>query len=449
MPAAEPSRAVDADLHADPAFDLAVHDASTPTSTGGPLGPTARLAARLEGMTGSEVRALFAAAARPGVISLAGGMPFVEAIPPADVLAAGLAAIDEGRADALQYTGGQGLPALRERLSWLASLEGVEAPPDKILVTVGGQQGLDVLGKVFIDPGDPIVVEAPTYVGAIKAFAAYQPRFVTIPLDDEGMRVDVLEAALRDGLRPKFVYTVPNFSNPAGVSMSGDRRARLVRACRAAAVPVVEDNAYGMLRFEGTPPPCLQSIDPETVVYIGSLSKVFAPGLRIGFVSAPLAVLDRLITAKEASDLCTSPMAQIMAAAYVGSPAFGTNLDEMVRTYRSRRDAMLACLVDHMPDGATWTKPEGGFYVWVTLPRGLDTLELLPEASDRGVVYVPGTGFYPDGRGRDQLRLAFSFPDERTIAEGVRRLGTVLRTAARASGRGRLGFEEDGVSFDG
>jgi DNA-binding transcriptional MocR family regulator len=385
---------------------------------------------RMTGMTASEVRALFAVASRPDVVSLAGGMPFVSALPGEDVMDVVSSVLRDHGSSALQYCGGIGLPGIRERLVALMAEEGVEATPDRVVVTNGAQQALDLIGKIFIDPGDEIAVEEPSYVGAISAFSAYEPRFLQFPLDDDGLVVSALEEALVAGARPKFVYTIPNFSNPAGVTMSLARRERLVEVCRRFGVPLVEDNPYGMLRFEGQPVPSLRSLDPGNVIYLGTLSKVFAPGIRVGWAFAEHGTLDRLVLAKEAADLCSSAFTQLVAERYLEGDRWKANLRTLVSVYRSRRDAMLDALSNEFPADAHWTVPNGGFYVWATTP-GVDTPTLLPEAVERKVAYVPGTAFYPDGRGRDRMRLSFCYPPEASIREGIRRLGALL--ADRAS----------------
>jgi 2-aminoadipate transaminase len=383
-------------------------------------------AARTSQMSASEVRALFAVAARPEVVSLAGGMPFVEALPPEDVFGVVREVLAEQGGVALQYGGGQGHAALRDRLAELMAAEEVVADPEDVVVTTGAQQALDLLGRIFIDPRDLIAVEAPAYVGALTAFGAYQPRYLQIDLDDEGMIVDQLEEALVRGERPKFVYTVPNFGNPAGVTLSYDRRLRLVALCREASIPIVEDNPYGMLRFEGDPIPSLRTLDPENVIYVGTVSKVFSPAMRVGWALAGQSVVQRLVLAKEAADLCGSSFTMLVTERYLAGDRWRPNLDTLVATYRSRRDAMLEAIEEVFPDGATWTTPAGGFYVWVTLPGWVDTRALLAAAVERRVAYVPGTAFYPDGRGRDQMRLAFCYPSEERIREGVARLGALL-----------------------
>lgn len=383
-------------------------------------------ARRTAGMSASEVRALFAVVSRPEVVSLAGGMPYVQGIPQEDVFDVVAQVVSEQASTALQYGGGQGMPALRERLAMLMHEEGTEADPEDMVVTTGAQQALDLVGKVLIDPGDQIVVEAPSYVGALSAFSAYEPRYIQIELDDSGMVVEQLQDALVRGARPKFVYTVPNFHNPAGVTMSTARREQLVALCREAHLPIVEDNPYGLLRFDGRSEPTLRSMDPQNVIYIGTVSKVFSPGLRVGWALAEPGVLQRLILAKEAGDLCGSSFTMLVTERYLAGSRWRKNLEGLVQVYRSRRDAMLGALDEHFPVDATWTLPAGGFFVWVTLPGYFDTQAMLTAAVERRVAYVPGTAFHPDGRGRDNMRLAFCYPTEDDIAEGVRRLGALL-----------------------
>ena len=386
-----------------------------------------RYAQRAAGMTASEVRALFAVAARPEVISLAGGMPFVEALPDDQVAAVFREVLEEVGPTALQYGGGQGQPALRATLVRLMAEEGIDADADDVVVTTGAQQALDLVGKIFLDPGDVVALEAPAYVGALTAFGAYEPRFLPIRVDDDGLVVEDLERALVAGERPTFVYTVPNFGNPAGVTLSYERRERLVALCREASIPIVEDNPYGLLRFEGEPLPALRTLDPGNVIYLGTVSKTFSPGVRVGWALAEQSVIQRLVLAKEAADLCGSNLNMLVTERWFADEArWRGTLGDLVEIYRARRDAMLEAIEEHVPDGAMWTVPAGGFYVWVTLPPWIDTKALLAKAVEHRVAYVPGTAFYPDGRGRDQLRLAFCYPTEERIREGIARLGALL-----------------------
>jgi 2-aminoadipate transaminase len=382
---------------------------------------------RTSGMSASEVRALFAVAARPEVVSLAGGMPFVQALDTDEVLEVVRGVLEEHGSMSLQYGGGQGHPRLRARLADLMAAEDIVADPEDMVVTTGAQQALDLIGKIFIDPGDLIAIEAPAYVGALTAFGAYEPRYLQVEIDDDGMVVDRLEEALVRGDRPKFIYTCPNFGNPAGVTLSYARREQLVALCREAGTPVIEDNPYGLLRFEGDALPALRTLDPDNVLYLGTVSKVFSPGVRVGWALAEQSVVQRLVLAKEAADLCGSSFTMLVTERYFADEArWRGNLATLTDTYRSRRDAMLEAIDEHFPDEATWTVPAGGFYVWVTLPEWFDTRAMLAAAVERRVAYVPGTAFYPDGRGGNQIRLAFCYPPEDRIREGIARLGGLL-----------------------
>lgn len=392
---------------------------------------TENYAARAAHMTQSEVRALFAVAARPDVISLAGGMPFVQAIPNEEVLSVVQQVVRDRSAIALQYGAGSGQEGLKVRLVELMAEEGIEARPDELLITVGAQQALDLVGKLFIEPGDTIAVEAPSYVGALSAFSVYEPKYLQIPMDQDGIIVERLEEALRDSdVRPKFLYVCSNFHNPAGVTISLERRQQLVDVCRNAGVPIVEDDPYGMLRFDGEPLPSLRSLDPDNVIYLGTLSKIFCPGIRVGWALAPPDVLERLIRFKEAADLCSSNFNMLVAEQWLSEPErWKSSLKGLVEVYRSRRDTTLRALEQHFPQGSTWTHPLGGFYVWATVP-GADMRALLPEAVERKVAYVPGTAFYPDGSGTESLRIAYCYPPDDAIEEGVMRIGRLLADRA-------------------
>ena len=391
--------------------------------------PDPRFAARAGRMTVSEVRALFAVASRPEVISLAGGMPYVQALPNEEVIRVLERILRERPHVALQYGGGSGQLELKERLADVMGVQGIEADPDRVLITGGAQQALDLVGKLFIEPGDLVAVEAPSYVGGLSAFSVYEPTYLQIPMDEDGLVVEALEEALAGGARPRFLYVCPNFHNPAGVTLSLERRRRLVEVCRAAGIPIVEDDPYGMLRFEGEPLPSLRSLDPGNVIYLGTLSKIFCPGIRVGWILAEDDVLQRLILLKEASDLCSSNLNMLLAAEWLSDAGrWQGSLRGLVDVYRSRRDATIEALEREFPEGATWTHPRGGFYVWVTVP-GADTRELLVEAVQRLVAYVPGTAFYPDGSGADRLRIAYCYPPEDSIREGITRLGRLFSEA--------------------
>ena len=386
-----------------------------------------RYADRLAGVRSSAVRDLFAAASRPDMISLSGGMPAVGLVPHDVVAAAARDAVHHEGSAALQYGSSDGRPEIRALITELMAEIGVRLQPSDLLVTAGAQQGLDLLAKTFVNPGDVIITEGPTYVGALQAFSAYQPDIRCIAMDDDGMRMDLLEAELRH-LGPrgaKFIYTIPNFQNPAGVTMSPERRRRLLELAREYDVPVVEDDPYGRLRFEGGHMKPLRSLDDE-VIYLGTFSKIFAPGLRLGWVTAPKPILAKILLVKQAADLCGSNFAQVTAERYFKGTRWRRTLQSLVTTYGERRDAMIAALEEHFPAEARWAKPDGGFFVWVELPRYVDCNAMLAEAVERGVTYAPGDGFYPDGRGKNCMRLAFCYAEPAAIDEGIRRLAEVI-----------------------
>ncbi len=384
-------------------------------------------AERMTAMRSSAVRDLFAAASRPDVISLSGGMPDVRRIPTDAVNRALQEALAQDAGTALQYGSSDGVPGLRERIVALMAESGVRVKAADIVVTAGAQQGLDLLAKTLVDPGDTIICEGPTYVGALQAFSAYQPHIVSVEMDEHGMRMDLLEAELA-ALGPggaKFIYTIPNFQNPAGVTMTPDRRRRLLELAREYRVLVVEDDPYGRLRFEGGHILPLKAIDPD-VIYLGTFSKIFAPGLRLGWMAAPAAVRARVLLAKQGADLCGSNFTQSVVLHYFAHERWRAVLRDLTDVYRERRDAMLAALAEHFPAEASWTRPEGGFFVWVTLPKHVDTGAVLAEAVENGVTFVPGDDFFADGRGSSSMRLAFCYAEPEQITEGIRRLGEVL-----------------------
>jgi DNA-binding transcriptional MocR family regulator len=388
-------------------------------------------AARTRGMTASEIRALFAVASRPEVVSLAGGMPYLSALP-LDVVGDALSRLVSERGEvALQYGSGQGDPALRERILDVMAPQRVDAHPDDIVVTTGSQQALDLVTRIFVDPGDVVVAEAPSYVGALGVFRAYQADVVHVAMDDEGLVPEELDATLirlrRAGRRVKLLYTVPNHHNPAGVTLAAERRPRIVEIARRFGVLVLEDDPYGLLGFDGDPLPSLYSLDPEGVIYLGSFSKTFAPGFRVGWAVAPHAVRERLVLASEAAILCPSAFSQLAVCSYLQGHDWKHQVGVFRDLYRERRDATLSALADLLPS-ARWTVPVGGFYVWVRLPGGLDAKAMLPRAVTQRVAYVPGTAFYADDQGQDHLRLSYCYPTPERIREGVRRLAAVVES---------------------
>lgn len=391
----------------------------------------ARYAERTWGMTASEIRALFSVASRPEVVFLAGGMPYTAGLDYEAFSAVTQAVIRDVGATALQYGGGQGLPELREALVEVMSAEGITAHADDLVITSGGQQGLDLVAKLFCDPGDVILAEGPSYVGALGAFSAYQAAVEHVPMDAEGLVPEALEDTLQQladtGRTAKFLYTVPNHQNPAGVSLSTARRERVLELAARFDLLVVEDNPYGLLDFKGELRPALKSLDPERVVYVGTLSKVFAPGIRIGWVAAEGPVREKLVLLKEAADLCHSNFTQYVAHRWLTTQPWFDDVVRLREVYRERCEALLDALANEMPGACRWSVPTGGFFVWVTLPPGLDARELLARAIRARVAYVPGQAFYADGSGGDHIRLSFGFSDAARIREGVRRLAEVVR----------------------
>jgi len=391
-----------------------------------------RYAARATGMTGSEIRALFSVLERPEIISLAGGNTDTSIVEHRfwECVEVVRHRHEPGK-DPLGYAGAGGMVSLREQLVALMATEGIEAEPHQVLVTDGAQQALEFLAKIFCDPGDLILTEAPTYVGALDAFGSYQTDIQTVAFDEEGVIPDALEEKLRtvasEGRRAKFLYLVPTFQNPSGITLTEARRPRVIEICHRHDVLIVEDNPYAQVRFEGEPVSPLRSLTDEGIVYLGTLSKVVCPGIRIGWVLAPEPVRERLELAKGAADLCSSPLTQLAAAEYLGSGYVPTDLEIVRKTYRERRDAMVDALAQYFPDEATWTSPEGGLFVWATLPAPIDTKAMLARCLEAGAAYVPGTAFYPVKRdGQRSMRLNFSYPSVADIDEGIRRIGSVV-----------------------
>ncbi len=399
--------------------------------TGNSLDPhISRYAERTSGMRASAIRALFAVASRPEVVSLAGGMPYLQSLPLESLATEAAALVNEEGLIALQYGSGQGIVPLREQICHVMSLEGITAHPDDVMVTVGSQMALDLVTRVFCDPGDVILAEAPSYVGALGTFRAYEAQVVHVGMDDHGLIPEALEAAIEScratGRRVKLLYTIPNFHNPAGVTMSDERRVRIAEICRRTGIAILEDNPYGLLGFDDHVRRAIRADDPDNVIYLGSFSKTFAPGLRVGWVLAPHAVREKLVLANEAATLNPPVFNQMLISRYLEKFDWQNQIKSYRQTYAERRDATLSALSAHMPEGTSWTHPDGGFYVWVTLPEGFDAAAMLPRAVTARVAYVPGNAFYADGLGARQLRLSYCFPTSDRIQEGVRRLAGVL-----------------------
>ena len=401
-----------------------------PQRTGNNLDPWyANYAERAAGLAASEVRALFAVASRPEVVSLAGGMPFVSALPQELIVSSMERVMRAQGPTALQYGSGQGIPALREHILEVMSLEGIHGSVDNVVTSTGSQQALDLVAKLFIDPGDVILAESPSYVGALGVFRSYQASVVHVAMDEEGLIPEALRqtiAHLRgQGRRIKFLYVIPNFHNPAGVTLAADRRPEILEICRTNEILVLEDNPYGLLHFDEPAPNALRSLDEDGVIYLGSFSKTLAPGFRVGWALAPHAIREKLILAAESAILSPSSFSQLVVSEYLSTTDWRAQIDTFRGVYRERKDAMIEALGEHLPQ-LSWTNPNGGFYVWVTMPDMLDSKQMLPRAVKELVAYTPGTAFFADGRGRRAMRLSFCYPTPDAIRVGIRRLATVV-----------------------
>jgi len=388
-------------------------------------------AQRTRGMKSSAMRDLMAITERPDVITLAGGLPDTTAFP-IDQFRQVAGELTGQAARALQYGPTEGMAVVRDCIVEVMAAEEMRVDHDELLITTGGQQVIDLMCKTFVDPGDVIVAEAPTYPGAVPTFGAYEADVVQIAMDADGMRIDELEEMLdrldAEGRRPKFVYTIPSFQNPGGVTMSLERRRRLVRIAHDRELLVLEDNPYGLLRYEGDPVPTLQRLDGGNyVVYLGTFSKILSPGVRLGWAAAPAPIIAKMNLGKQGADLCSSSMSQLFVAAYFAHGRWREYVRTQIEVYRRRRDALLDALADHFPREAEWTYPQGGLFVWATLPDYLDTTDLLARALSEKVAFVPGRAAYLDGRGGSSMRLNFSGVTEDDIREGVRRIGKVVR----------------------
>ncbi|MDP9369418.1 MAG: PLP-dependent aminotransferase family protein [Chloroflexota bacterium] len=360
----------------------------------------------------------------PDMIFFGNGAPAMELMPVARLQEAA-AAVWADAPGHLGYGDVAGFAPLRELVAARMATQGIVAHPDSLLLTNGSQQGIDLIARLVLDPGDIVLVEAPTYLGALQVFDAFEATYLTVPTDGDGLRVDALEQALAGSSRPpKLLYTVPTFQNPTGSTMPRARREALLQVARAHGILVVEDDPYGELRYDGQAEPALRALDPD-VVYLGTFSKTIAPGLRVGWLAAPPDLVTPLLTAREAGDIHNERMTARIVY-HAASDFLDDHLVGARAVYRRRRDALLAGLADHLPPGARWTEPRGGFFVWIELPEGLSADGLLPHAAGHGVVYLPGSWFYPDSRERDSLRLSFSTLSEATITEGTRRLGRAV-----------------------
>lgn len=394
----------------------------------------ALLSARAANIKQSAVRDVFEISMKPGLVSLAGGNPYLQSLPLDRLAATAPSVIAEHGLEALQYGGGQGTLELRTQICEVMAEEGIlDADPDNVVITAGSQSAQDVAAKVFCDPGDVILLEDPTYVGALNTFEAYQVDVQPVAVDEHGIIPSLLRerimALQSEGKRIKLLYTIPNFNNPSGALLAPERRQEIVDICREANILVLEDNPYGLLKFDGVLPKPLRAANPEDVLYLGSFSKIFAPGLRIGWALVPAHLKQRYYLASEAVTLCPPTFNQLLVSDYLRNYDWRGQINTYRAIYAERCAALLAALAEFMPEGVSWSRPEGGFFVWLTLPEGIDTYPLLHEGIDAGVVFVPGAAFSASAGPSNKLRLAFSAVPPETLREGVKRLAPVLAEA--------------------
>ena len=402
---------------------------------------------RAHNLRASEIRALFSVVSRPEVVSLAGGMPNLKDLPLESLAETAKSLILTSGAQALQYGSGQGWEPLREQLVSVMTYDGIiGADPDDVVITTGSQQALDLMAELFINAGDVVLAESPSYVGALGCFRARQADVVHVDLDEDGLIPEALEETIRRlklaGRAIKFLYTIPNFQNPAGVTLTLERRQRIAEICMREHVLILEDNPYGLLGFHSDPLPAIHSFSPEGVVYLGSVSKMFAPGMRIGWALAPHAIRAKLILASEAAILSPGMFGQMFLSSYLNNYDWYGQVKVYRAMYAERCKAMLDALDEYMPE-CSWTKPVGGFYTWVTVPEGLNARSMLPRAVKAQVAYVSGTAFYYDGRGTDHMRLSFCYPEPDRIREGVRRLAGVVNAEKQLVDMFGVAPEED------
>jgi 2-aminoadipate transaminase len=393
-----------------------------------------RYADRMNNIKASEIRELLKLTQRPEVISFAGGLPAPELFPIEEMKKAAIKVLDQKGAAALQYGPTEGYNPLREKIAKRMAKVKVNATIDNILITSGSQQGLDFVARVFINPGDVVICESPTYLGAINAFKAYEPRFVEVPTDDEGMILEDLEKALKENENAKFIYVIPDFQNPSGKTWSIERRKGLVELANKYNVAVVEDNPYGELRFEGEILPSLQHFDTEgRVIFLGTFSKILTPGVRLGWICAHPEVLTKFIMVKQGADLQSATTAQMEVDQLLEDYDIEAHIEKIKAVYKKRKDLMIKTMEEEFPEGVTWTNPQGGLFTWVVLPEHLNAREIAVKALEKNVAYVPGGAFFPNGGHENTFRMNYSNMPEDKIVEGIKRLGEVLREVVKTS----------------
>jgi len=383
-------------------------------------------------MKRSEIRELLKMTRRPDIISFAGGLPDPETFPVKDLEDISCHLLRDKGAIALQYGPTEGEATLREEIARWTSREKATVKPENILITVGSQQGLDIVSRVFLDPNDIVVLELPTYIGGLQAFSSYRAKMIGVPQDNRGMRMDLLEKALvklaKRNQKPKFIYVVPDFQNPSGITMSFERRKKLLAMAYQYEVPVIEDSPYRDLRFVGNPIPAIYSLDTQNqVIALGTFSKLLCPGLRIAWIMAPTEWMDRMVVAKQGMDLCSPTYTQLIVAEYLRRGLLPKQIEKIRRLYGRKLDVMLEALKKHMPKGLKWSEPKGGLFLWIELPEKMSATDLFPKAIEKKVAYVVGSAFHCNGKGQNTMRINFSYPSEQQIVEGIQRLAKMLK----------------------
>jgi len=383
-------------------------------------------------MKRSEIRELLKVTRRPDIISFAGGLPAPETFPVKELEEISCQLLREKGATALQYGPTEGETALREELAKWLSHEKTSIKLENILITTGSQQGLDIISKVFLDPNDIVLLELPTYIGGLQTFTAYRAKMIGVPQDDHGMRIDLLEKLLakltKKSKKPKFIYVVPDFQNPSGVTMSLERRETLLQLAYKYEIPIVEDSPYRDLRFAGQTVPAIYSLDTQNqIIVLGTFSKLLCPGLRVAWIIAPVEWMDRMIVAKQSMDLCSPSFTQLIVAEYMKRGLLPAQIEGIRKLYAKKREAMHTALRKYMPKGVKWTQPEGGLFLWVKLPKKMSTTDLFPKAIENKVAYVIGSAFHCNGKGHNTMRINFSYPTKQQIDEGIKRLAKMIK----------------------
>lgn len=383
-------------------------------------------------MKRSEIRELLKVTRRPDIISFAGGLPDPQTFPVEDLEDISCQILRDKKAIALQYGPTEGEAPLREEIAKWMRREKASVEPENILITAGSQQGLDIVSKVFLDPNDIVIVELPTYIGGLQAFNAYRAKMIGVPQDDEGMRMDLLEKSLaklaKKNKKPKFVYVVPDFQNPSGVTMSLERRKKLLQLAYQYEIPILEDSPYRDLRFAGEKVPAIYGLDTQDqIIVLGTFSKLLCPGLRMAWIMAPAEWMDRMVVAKQGMDLCSPTYTQLIVAEYLRRMLLPKQIEKIRELYGGKLKVTLEALEQHMPKGVKWSKPEGGLFLWIELPKRMSANDLFPKAIENKVAYVVGSAFHCNGKGQNTMRINFSYSSEGQIVEGIKRLARMLR----------------------